>query len=98
MRIRGANNRSLGRDYYPSKIRVVVPRLLARLQLSAAQLPLGPSAWTNTRLVLPEWTREHCFHDLFTGETLPVVEEERAVTIPVARTFATLPVAVLTKV
>jgi (1->4)-alpha-D-glucan 1-alpha-D-glucosylmutase len=76
---------------------IVVPRLLARLVPNSSELPPSPSTWKNTRLILPDWAREWKFHDLFTSETLSVVEEERVATLPLAHIFATLPVAVLTR-
>jgi maltooligosyltrehalose synthase len=77
---------------------VLVPRLLARLGVNTAQLPLGSAVWKNTSLVLPEEARDWRFHNLFTGEILTATAEEKRVTLPTAQVFAHLPIAVLTKI
>jgi (1->4)-alpha-D-glucan 1-alpha-D-glucosylmutase len=77
---------------------VVVPRLVATLTGRAERPPTGPDVWGDTQLVLPAGNEGRTYHNLYTGESVTVTEQEGHITLPAAKLLAHFPVALLTPV
>ncbi len=79
-----------------SKIVVTLaPRLVATLCGLNGPLPLGPTIWQDTVVPLPDDMGETSFRNIFTGETVPVVEASSGRAIRVADALAAVPAALL---
>ncbi len=74
---------------------VAVPRLVAKLQPDAADLPHGPAVWGETMLPVPEELADRSWHSLFTGEVLTTREHQGGHTLSAAQVFGRFPVALL---
>ncbi len=74
---------------------VAVPRLMASLLTSSDQSPVGQAVWQDTRLMLSAEISGRDWWNVFTGESIPVEEQDGRRTIAAARTFAHFPVALL---
>ena len=75
-------------------ILAAVPRMLATLAPEPGQLPLGEGAWLDSFLVLPDG-QGGSYRNVITDEELHSVERAGKHAIPLARLFATAPVALL---
>ncbi|MSM38871.1 MAG: malto-oligosyltrehalose synthase [Geobacter sp.] len=83
---RSDNNRS---------VLVVVPLFTSRLIESSDGLPLGPEVWQDTRIMQPFDTALSRYRNLFTGEILPLDQEEGRLSLALHRILADFPVALL---
>jgi (1->4)-alpha-D-glucan 1-alpha-D-glucosylmutase len=73
---------------------VAVPRLITQ-RLKPERPPLGEETWGSSALVLPEDAPE-CWLNIFTAEELKVIPSEGRRLLPLARTFQSFPLALLT--
>jgi (1->4)-alpha-D-glucan 1-alpha-D-glucosylmutase len=73
---------------------VAVPRLITQL-LKPERPPLGEETWGSSALVLPEDAPE-CWLNIFTAEKLKVISSEGRRLLPLASTFQSFPLALLT--
>ncbi|MDP3908799.1 MAG: hypothetical protein Q8Q14_00255, partial [Gemmatimonadales bacterium] len=74
---------------------VVVPRLTARLTGNGARLPLGPSVWADTHVLVPERIAAGVYVDAFSGAEHRSVPHEAVAALAVADLLAHFPVALL---
>ena len=72
---------------------VVVPRLLVGLALDPETLPLGPSVWQDTRVLLSGIDPGTRLRNIFTGEVQTPVEHEGKPSLALGEVFAHFPVA-----
>ena len=72
---------------------VAVPRLCARLMGDTRNTICDESVWENSTLQIPH-DNVTCYHDLFTGECLPLNGVETR-SVPLGRLFRNFPVSVL---
>jgi (1->4)-alpha-D-glucan 1-alpha-D-glucosylmutase len=72
---------------------VVVPRMLAHVTLDEDNLPLGPTVWRDTHLLLPEVDRSARWRNVFTGEMLSLGEQQGKPSMALAEVFAHFPAA-----
>ena len=72
-----------------------VPRLVTALTADGRPLPLGESAWTTTRLLLPEPVQAPRYRHLFTGETIQAATDRERPAVAAADVFRASPVALL---
>jgi (1->4)-alpha-D-glucan 1-alpha-D-glucosylmutase len=79
------------------EILVLVPRLVATLVGQQRRAPLGPGVWWETRVLLPRGGPWH-YRNLYTGETMPVREDQGQPFVLLAAVFAHWPVALLERV
>jgi (1->4)-alpha-D-glucan 1-alpha-D-glucosylmutase len=73
----------------------VVPRFLTHLIKGTHELPLGKEVWGASTILLPEGIRNEKFSNIFTGETLTVVEWDGKRFFNLDEVFANFPVAML---
>jgi (1->4)-alpha-D-glucan 1-alpha-D-glucosylmutase len=73
---------------------VAVPRLITQF-LKPERPPLGEETWGSSALVLPEDAPE-CWLNIFTAEELKVIPSEGRRLLPLASTFQSFPLALLT--
>ena len=73
----------------------VAPRLLAKRLREPDMLPLGAAAWGDALLVLPGAVAGQRYRNIFTDEIVDAVERQGEVGLPLARVFASFPVALL---
>jgi maltooligosyltrehalose synthase len=69
-----------------------VPRLVARLGVGEARLPVGPEVWTDTTLELPDVVARRSFRDLLTGARIP---GSGSTSIMLGQVLSVCPVALL---
>lgn len=74
---------------------VVAPRLCVKLTHSATRLPVGTSAWEDSRVVLPAILGGMLYTNIFTGETIRAGSGKRGSNLPLAKAFSCFPVAAL---
>jgi (1->4)-alpha-D-glucan 1-alpha-D-glucosylmutase len=72
----------------------VAPRLLTRV-IDPGELPLGPAAWGEARLVLPGGAAPASWYNVFTAEELTAEEGDGRTCLALAEVFAHFPVALL---
>jgi maltooligosyltrehalose synthase len=82
---------AFARQREDKNVLVVVPRFLIRLLPSIDALPLG-KVWENSWMVIPAEVSGNKFHNIFTGETAPVVEREGKRVLPLHTVFSNFPV------
>ncbi len=78
-----------------STLIVVAPRLCAKLTANASILPVGTSAWGDSKVVLPASLGGIAYTNIFTGESVRAVRGKRRSSLPLARIFSLFPVAAL---
>jgi (1->4)-alpha-D-glucan 1-alpha-D-glucosylmutase len=78
-----------------STLVVVAPRLCAKLTANASALPVGTSAWGDSKVVLPARLGGIAYTNIFTGESVRAVRGKRRSSLPLARIFSLFPVAAL---
>lgn len=83
------------RTWEDQMIVVVVPRLLYHVIPNSEEPPLGESVWGNTMIILPEHTTSTQYRNILTKETLSTEHVEGSPTLPVARIFNQLPIAMM---
>ena len=83
--------RSFGND----QLVVAVPRLVVGLTGGVEQVPLGESAWLNTRILLPTQYPKTDFRNVLTGETLSGEERSGRISLSAAESFRSFPFALL---
>ncbi|HET6247679.1 MAG TPA: malto-oligosyltrehalose synthase [Tepidisphaeraceae bacterium] len=71
---------------------VIVPRFLSRLG-PAGELPLGESAWGDTRILLPAELRNRTFENVFTGENIVPGPSRDACDLALSEALKYFPVA-----
>jgi (1->4)-alpha-D-glucan 1-alpha-D-glucosylmutase len=76
---------------------VIVPRFLSRLLKSTDAMPLGREVWGDSRIVIPDEIAGEKFINIFTGETLPLGEQEGQKGLSLGDAFAHFPMAFLEK-
>jgi (1->4)-alpha-D-glucan 1-alpha-D-glucosylmutase len=73
---------------------VVIPRFLTHL-MQMDEMPFGKNTWGDSRLVISPEISALRFSNLFTGETLGLVERDGKAVLPLDQIFANFPVAML---
>ena len=73
---------------------IAVPRLCATLLGENFDSPCEESLWGDTTLEIPHSERA-CYHQVFTGECIPVDRGEQGELLPAAKLFRDFPVALL---
>ncbi len=73
---------------------VVVPRFLTHL-VQTDEMPFGKKTWGDSGLVISPEISAVRFNNIFTGETLGLVERDGKALIPLDQIFANFPVAML---
>ena len=74
---------------------IVVPRLVTRLVDGPAGLPLGSTAWADTRFHLPDDMPILSWHNVFTGFVLPASGKQLENGFSLGEVLADFPVAML---
>ncbi len=94
---RRANLVAFGRYREGCTVVAVAPRLVAGLMGDDSnRWPLGPNAWGETRLILPDPARSIRWRDLLTDRSiLPIDSADGSIALDLADVFAVLPVALL---
>ena len=77
---------------------VVVPRFLTHVVRNPDEMPLGKEVWRDTRILIPDEISGNTFHNIFTGETLTVREENGRKGLNLCDVFASFPVALLERI
>ncbi len=75
----------------------IVPRLVLGLAGESGGPPLGPGAWGDTWLLLPDGLSSAGFRNVFTGESLRTGEREGRAGLPLAELCRDFPVALLVR-
>jgi (1->4)-alpha-D-glucan 1-alpha-D-glucosylmutase len=73
----------------------VAPRLALPLSDGGARLPLGPEAWTDTRVFLPSGFPDGPYVNLFTGAELGTVQTEGGAAFAAAEVMGEYPLGLL---
>ena len=84
-----------GRRHGNSLVLAVVPRLVVSLTDGVAQLPVGPPVWAENWLVLPGKPACASYRNVFTGESIRPVRDEKGVRLRLGEVFRSCPVALL---
>jgi (1->4)-alpha-D-glucan 1-alpha-D-glucosylmutase len=75
---------------------VVVPRLVAAMMgEDGTSPPLGPAAWSDTRVLLPEGLGTNGLRELFTDRLVTPIRSDDGLRLDVGELFRILPVALL---
>ncbi|HZP36268.1 MAG TPA: malto-oligosyltrehalose synthase [Methylomirabilota bacterium] len=88
---------ALARTDVDAAVLVVVPRLTARLGGLTGRFPLGPTAWEDTWLTLPDDLAGR-YRNRLTGVTVTTARRAGRAGLPVATLLAHFPVALLERV
>ncbi len=83
------------RTWEGQTIVVVVPRLLHHVIPNSEELAIGDSVWGDSMIVFPENTPGAQFRNILTKETLSTEPFEESQTLPAARIFNQLPIAMM---
>jgi (1->4)-alpha-D-glucan 1-alpha-D-glucosylmutase len=78
-----------------SSIIVVVPRFCSRLIGDSSGLPLGAAVWQDTRIFQPLDTAAGSYRNIFTGEELPLNQQEGSLVLALQDVLSVYPVALL---
>lgn len=78
-----------------SSIIVVVPRFCSRLIGDSSGLPLGAAVWQDTRIFQPLDTAAGSYRNIFTGEALPLNQQEGSLVLALQDVLSVYPVALL---
>jgi (1->4)-alpha-D-glucan 1-alpha-D-glucosylmutase len=91
---------AFARRYRDQEVVVVVSRLVVGLANDIERPPLGPDAWGDTVLPLPEAGNPGpvTYRNLFTGEVIQVAEHSDPKGLPLATVLGFFPVALLERV
>ena len=73
---------------------VAAPRLCASLLTEDVGTPCAESGWGDTTVELPH-SQARCYHHLFSGDCIPVNEQEQPASLLVSRMLRDFPVALL---
>ena len=96
LRVQGENSEhviAFARHHEGRTIVIAVPRLCAALMGESFETVCEETIWRNSAIDLPG-DGASCYHNLFTGECLPVKREERP-GIQLSEVFRNFPVALL---
>jgi (1->4)-alpha-D-glucan 1-alpha-D-glucosylmutase len=74
---------------------VIVPRFLTRLVNSLDELRMGREVWRNSSIVIPDEILGNKFRNIFTEETVRVVDQDSKRVLTLDEIFAIFPVAML---
>lgn len=74
---------------------VVVPRLVVGLTRGVEQAPTGQGVWEDTGVLLPTGMHQNSWREIFSGESIGIVEQQRQRVLRVADVLHATPVAVL---
>jgi (1->4)-alpha-D-glucan 1-alpha-D-glucosylmutase len=85
---------AFAREYEGQSVIVVVPRLCATLLGQDFSSPCADSLWSDTQLQIPD-AKATCYHQAFTGECIPLGDNQEHCSLPVARLLRDFPVAFL---
>jgi (1->4)-alpha-D-glucan 1-alpha-D-glucosylmutase len=85
---------AFARQFDGCTIVVAVPRLCAKLMGETNDIVCEESIWKDTFLEIPR-ASVSCYHNLFTGECLPLKAEEPSPNFRIADLFRNFPVALL---
>ena len=64
------------RKFESASLLVVVPRLVGGLLNGSERPPVGPEVWNDTLVELPACACSRTYHNVFTGEILPLQKTE----------------------
>jgi (1->4)-alpha-D-glucan 1-alpha-D-glucosylmutase len=78
-----------------SSVLVVVPRFCSSLPNGGSCLPIGRTAWLDTRILLSAETVAGCYHNIFTGEVVRHDGQEGKLNLPLSDILSVFPVALL---
>jgi len=78
-----------------SSIIAVVPRFCSRLIGDSSGLPLGSAVWQDTRIIQPLDTATGSYRNIFTGEVLPLEQQEDRLGLALQDVLSVYPVALL---
>ena len=78
-----------------SSMMVVVPLFCSRLIRDPSGLPLGPEVWWDTRIIHPADSGPACYRNVFTGEILPLDQQQGRLSLALQDIFSVYPVALL---
>jgi len=84
---------AFGRNFEGQSSIIAVPRLCAKLMGDSHQSVCDPAVWNNTNIELPD-LHASCYHNVLTGECIPVVREE-VHRLSLGNLFQYFPVALL---
>jgi (1->4)-alpha-D-glucan 1-alpha-D-glucosylmutase len=87
---------AFARVHQGDTVLVLVPRLLTRLLPDADEIPVGPTVWEDTRVVLPETLGHVSLEHRLTAQTFHPEPFQAHHTLLVASVLEALPVALLT--
>jgi len=73
---------------------VIVPRLLTRL-MQIDEMPFGKEIWGDSSIMIPMEIAGNKFRNIFTEETVRVVEQDAKRVLTLGEVFANFPVAML---
>jgi (1->4)-alpha-D-glucan 1-alpha-D-glucosylmutase len=73
---------------------VIVPRFLTHL-IQMDELPLGKETWGDSWLVIPHEIAAYQFNNIFSGETIGLVERDGKSMLPLDQIFVNFPVGML---
>lgn len=87
---------AFAREGHDKSAIIAAPRLCATLLGEHSNNVCDENVWGETRIEIPS-QESACFHDFFTGECVPVDGNDEQRSVPAARVFRQLPVALLIK-
>jgi (1->4)-alpha-D-glucan 1-alpha-D-glucosylmutase len=86
---------AFARTHATGTLMALVPRLVVSLTDEGRALPLGDSAWTSTRIRLPDSLRAPQYRHLLTGATLTPAQGPTGSSVAAADALRTIPLALL---
>lgn len=81
-----------------SSVMVVVPRFCSSLISDSDALPLGAEVWQDTRIIQSFDTAASCYRNIFTGEILPLNQQDGNLSLALRDILAVYPVALLERI
>jgi (1->4)-alpha-D-glucan 1-alpha-D-glucosylmutase len=100
LRASGEKNKHLvafARSFHGKTVLVLAARFFVQLE-AHARLPLGAETWGDAEVILRKHLPSGPYRDVFTGQTVSPVQRNGDFSVPVSRTFAHLPIAMLINV
>ena len=86
---------AFARRWGQEELLVVTPRFPTQLLPDPLALPIGPTVWGETWLLLPSADEDESYYNLMTGESISVVLREGGPALALEKVFANFPVALL---
>ena len=81
------------RKFESASLLVVVPRLVGGLLNGSERPPVGPEVWNDTLVELPACACSRTYHNVFTGEILPLQKTETGSAIRLSDVLVSFPLA-----